>query len=153
MDASSVLNEAVIAEARRRHRRRRARVVALLAVALLVLLLSQPWSGSSPTGHGASHATRQAARRRAAAPVPGVFYDEQTGKPSVVCVTRTGSAPGGGLARTPTKQDLRRFQRRYQKTHTLPREPGTLSLHELSNGKVAGTCNYGPGPKTLANDL
>ena len=140
------MTPAVIEEARRRQRRRRLTIGAVLAAALVVALLLAllgPSNGSSPLGTGASRA-----RRHAAPPVPGVFYSEETGKPPVVCVGR-----GGWIARTPTKQDLERFERRYEQTHTLPRLPATLSLHALPNGKVAGTCNYGPGPRTVADNL
>jgi hypothetical protein len=148
--APTVVTEAVIADARRRQRRRRLAIGALLTVALVVALylLFGPSRSSSPPGSGATHSTRPAARRRAASPVPGVFYDEQTGKPAVVCVGR-----GHGVARTPTTHDLKHFKQQYEKTHTLPPEPFTLSIHHLPNGKIVGTCNYGLGPNTLANNL
>ncbi len=116
-------------------------VVVLLLAALLALLLLR-FINHSSDGTPTPIPTNAPATK--VAPV--------TGLPGVICTGRHRT-----IARTPTKQDLKRLKRNAPKvskqaaTGRTPRMPTEITGRLLPDGTFSGSCLYGPQtPATTA---
>jgi hypothetical protein len=120
-----------------RHRKRRITFVVVALAALLVLLLRIDNNHAPKSTSLTSRGNSRVAKPHVAAPT--------TGLPGVICTGRNRT-----IARTPTKEDLKRLKRNAAKAlkHTatgkVPKRPSEITGRRLPNGTFSGACNYGP---------
>jgi hypothetical protein len=119
-------------------------VLALIFAALLSLLLLRLGSHSPNRTPLTSHGNSPVAK----VDVPAA---PTTGLPAVICTGRDRA-----IARTPTRDDLKRLKRNAPKvlkraTGKAPKLPSEITGRLLPNGTFSGTCLYGPkAPATTA---